>query len=102
MTECILSTVHISFSGTCTLKSAAFFKAPPSNPVTPITKIFFCFAAVTASINLGATAGNTKRIAFRNPNGLLDLVATGSVSGDLLQWDGSNFVMSNMIDGGAF
>ena len=60
------------------------------------------FTAVTASINLGATAGNTKRIAFRNPNGLLDLVATGSVSGDLLQWDGNNFVMSNLIDGGAF
>ena len=59
------------------------------------------FTAVTASINLGATAGNTKRIAFRNPNGLLDLVATGSVSGDLLQWDGNNFVMSNLIDGGA-
>ena len=60
------------------------------------------FTAVTASINLGSTAGNTKRIAFRNTDGLLDLVATGSVSGDLLQWDGSNFVMSNMIDGGAF
>jgi hypothetical protein len=60
------------------------------------------FTAVTASVNLGATAGNTKRIAFRNPDGLLDLVATGSVSGDLLQWDGTNFVMSNLIDGGAF
>lgn len=60
------------------------------------------FTAVTASVNLGSSAGNTKRIAFRNTNGSLELVATASVSGDLLQWDGTNFVMSNLIDGGAF
>jgi hypothetical protein len=58
--------------------------------------------AVTASINLGSTAGSSKRVAFRNTNGNLDLVPTASVAGDLLQWDGSDFVMSNVIDGGSF
>ena len=58
--------------------------------------------AVTASVNLGTAAGNSKRIAFRNTNGNLDLVPTGSVSGDLLQWNGTDFIMSNTIDGGAF
>jgi hypothetical protein len=57
---------------------------------------------VTGSFNLGATAGNSKRIAFRNTNGNLDLVPTASVSGDVLQWNGSDFVMSNTIDGGSF
>jgi len=60
------------------------------------------FTAVTASVNLGSSAGNTKRIAFRNTNGNLDLVPTASVAGDLLQWNGSDFVMSNTIDGGSF
>jgi hypothetical protein len=60
------------------------------------------FNSVTASVNLGSTAGNTKRIAFRNTNGNLDLVPTASVAGDLLQWNGSDFVMSNTIDGGSF
>jgi hypothetical protein len=32
----------------------------------------------------------------------LDLVPTASVAGDLLQWDGNDFVMSNVIDGGSF
>ena len=58
--------------------------------------------AVTSSINLGSTAGSSKRIAFRNTNGNLDLVPTASVAGDLLQWDGTDFVMSNTIDGGSF
>jgi uncharacterized coiled-coil protein SlyX len=58
--------------------------------------------AVTASINLGTSAGSSKRIAFRNTNGNLDLVPTASVAGDLLQWNGSDFVMSNVIDGGSF
>jgi len=58
--------------------------------------------SVTSSINLGATAGNSKRIAFRNTNGNLDLVPTASVAGDLLQWNGTDFVMSNTIDGGSF
>jgi uncharacterized coiled-coil protein SlyX len=58
--------------------------------------------AVTASVNLGSSAGNSKRVAFRNTNGNLDLVPTASVAGDLLQWDGSDFVMSNVIDGGSF
>jgi uncharacterized coiled-coil protein SlyX/spore maturation protein SpmB len=58
--------------------------------------------SVTSSINLGTSAGSTKRIAFRNTNGNLDLVPTASVAGDLLQWNGSDFVMSNTIDGGSF
>jgi acyl-coenzyme A thioesterase PaaI-like protein len=58
--------------------------------------------AVTSSINLGTGAGSSKRIAFRNTNGNLDLVATGSINGDLLQWDGTDFIMSNIIDGGSF
>jgi len=58
--------------------------------------------AVTASINLGTSAGSSKRLAFRNTNGNLDLVPTASVAGDLLQWDGNDFVMSNVIDGGSF
>jgi hypothetical protein len=58
--------------------------------------------AVTSSFNLGSAAGSSKRVAFRNTNGNLDLVPTGSVSGDLLQWDGTDFVMSNVIDGGSF
>ena len=58
--------------------------------------------AVTASFNLGSAAGSSKRVAFRNTNGNLDLVPTASVSGDLLQWDGTNFVMSNIVDGGSF
>ena len=70
---------------------------------TAFTSSVALFApAVTASINLGTTAGSSKRIAFRNTNGNLDLVPTGSVSGDLLQWDGTDFVMSNVIDGGSF
>jgi hypothetical protein len=58
--------------------------------------------AVTASFNLGSAAGSSKRVAFRNTNGNLDLVPTASVAGDLLQWDGTDFVMSNVIDGGSF
>ena len=59
-------------------------------------------ANTTGSVNLGSAAGNSKRIAFRNTNGNLDLVPTASVAGDLLQWDGTDFVMSNTIDGGSF
>ena len=58
--------------------------------------------SVTSSINLGTSAGSSKRITFRNTNGNLDLVPTASIAGDLLQWDGSDFVMSNTIDGGSF
>lgn len=59
-------------------------------------------ANTTGSVNLGSAAGNSKRVAFRNTNGNLDLVPTASVAGDLLQWDGTDFVMSNTIDGGSF
>jgi hypothetical protein len=57
---------------------------------------------ITGSINLGSAAGSSKRVAFRNTNGNLDLVPTASVDGDLLQWNGTDFVMSNVIDGGSF
>ncbi len=66
------------------------------------SSVAFIAPAVTASINLGSTAGSSKRVAFRNTNGNLDLVPTASVAGDLLQWDGTDFVMSNVIDGGSF
>jgi hypothetical protein len=70
---------------------------------TAFTSSVALFApAVTASINLGTTAGSSKRVAFRNTNGNLDLVPTASVDGDLLQWNGTDFVMSNVIDGGSF
>ena len=59
-------------------------------------------SAVTASINLGQAAGGSKRVAFRNTNGSLDLVPAASTVGDIVQWDGSDFVMSNVIDGGSF
>jgi acyl-coenzyme A thioesterase PaaI-like protein len=58
--------------------------------------------AVTSSFNLGSAAGSSKRVAFRNTNGNLDLVPTASIAGDLLQWDGTDFVMSNIVDGGSF
>jgi hypothetical protein len=58
--------------------------------------------AVTSSFNLGTAAGNTKRLAFRNTTGNLDLVTAPSTNGDLLQWNGTDFVMSNTVDGGSF
>lgn len=58
-------------------------------------------SAVTASVNVPGY-GSSKRVAFRATTGTLDFVSAPTTSGDLLQWDGTNFVMSNTIDGGTF
>ena len=57
--------------------------------------------AVTASLNVPG-GSSTKRIAFRNTNDNIDFVAAPTTAGDLVQWNGSDFVMSNTIDGGSF
>jgi len=56
---------------------------------------------VTASVNVPGL-GASKRLAFRNTTGNLDFIAAPTTTGDIAQWDGSNFVMSNVIDGGSF
>ena len=58
-------------------------------------------SAFTGSFNL-PTGGASKRIAFRGTTGNLDVVTAPTTSGDLLQWDGTDFVMSNVIDGGTY
>ena len=58
-------------------------------------------SAFTGSFNLPA-GGSSKRIAFRTATGNLDVVTAPTTNGDVLQWDGSDFVMSNTIDGGSF
>ena len=58
-------------------------------------------ADVTGSLNVPGF-GTSKRAAFRNAAGNIDFVAAPTTAGDLLQWDGSDFVMSNTIDGGSF
>jgi hypothetical protein len=64
------------------------------------------FASVTSSFNIAAASvsGSTssKRMAFRDTNGSLALVAPASNVGDFVQWDGGSFVMSNIVDGGSF
>jgi len=63
-------------------------------------------SAVTSSFNIPSTAvsgsNTSKRMVFRDTTGKLELVATASVAGDFVQWDGGSFVMSNVIDGGSF
>jgi uncharacterized coiled-coil protein SlyX len=58
-------------------------------------------SAFTGSFNL-PTGGSSKRIAFRTAAGNLDLVTAPTTNGDVLQWNGTDFVMSNTIDGGSF
>ncbi len=58
-------------------------------------------SAFTGSFNL-PTGGSSKRIAFRGTTGNLDVVTAPTTNGDLLQWNGSDFVMSNVIDGGTY
>jgi hypothetical protein len=58
-------------------------------------------SAFTGSFNLPA-GGSSKRIAFRTATGNLDVVTAPTTNGDLLQWNGTDFVMSNTIDGGSF
>jgi hypothetical protein len=61
---------------------------------------------VTSSFNIAAASVSgsttTKRIAFRDTTGKLELVPSASVNGDFPQWDGGSFIMSNIIDGGSF
>ena len=58
-------------------------------------------SAVTASVNIPGF-GSSKRMAFRSTTGNLDFVAAPTIAGDIPQWDGTNFVMSNVIDGGTY
>lgn len=58
-------------------------------------------SAVTASVNVPGY-GSSKRMAFRDTTGNLNFIAAPTISGDIPQWDGSNFVMSNVIDGGTY
>jgi len=64
------------------------------------------FGGVTSSFNIPAASvsgsTNTKRLAFRDTTGKLELVPSASVAGDFPQWDGGSFIMSNIIDGGSF
>jgi hypothetical protein len=56
---------------------------------------------VTGSVNVPGF-GSSKRLAFRATNGNLDFITAPTTAGDIAQWDGSSFVMSNVIDGGTF
>jgi uncharacterized coiled-coil protein SlyX len=64
------------------------------------------FGEVTSSFNIAAASvsgsSTTKRIAFRDTTGKLELVPSASVDGDFVQWNGTDFIMSNIVDGGAF
>jgi hypothetical protein len=61
----------------------------------------FSGSAFTGSLNVPGGA-STKRIAFRGTTDNIEFVAAPTTAGDLVQWDGSGFVMSNLIDGGSF
>jgi hypothetical protein len=61
------------------------------------------FNAVTASNSVNIPGyGTSKRLAFRGTTGNIDFVAAPTNIGDIAQWDGTDFVMSNVIDGGSF
>ena len=64
------------------------------------------FAALTASLNIPSSSvsgsSTSKRMAFRDINGTIGLVAAPTNVGDFVQWDGGSFVMSNIVDGGSF
>lgn len=70
--------------------SASVFESPTGS-----------FAQLTLS---SGSIGTSKRLMFRNEANLnrVEYVPTASVSGDLLQWNGTDFIMSNTIDGGSF
>jgi hypothetical protein len=61
----------------------------------------FSASAFTGSFNI-PTGGSSKRLVFRETTGNLDLVTAPTTDGDLLQWNGTAFTMSNVIDGGSF
>jgi hypothetical protein len=79
--------------------SATFTYASTPNAWT--ANIPISASAFTGSFNL-PTGGSSKRIAFRNTTGNLDVVTAPTTDGDVLQWNGTDFVMSNTIDGGSF
>ena len=79
--------------------SASFTYAATPNAWT--TNIPISSSAVTASLNVPGF-GSSKRIAFRETTGNLDFVTAPVTSGDLLQWNGTAFTMSNVIDGGQY
>ena len=58
--------------------------------------------SVTASLNVPSGGGNSKRLAFRGTTDTIEFVSAPTTTGDIAQWDGTNFVMSNVIDGGSF
>lgn len=58
-------------------------------------------SAFTGSVNVPGGSGS-KRIAFRGTTDNIEFVAAPTTNGDLVQWNGSDFVMSNVIDGGSF
>jgi hypothetical protein len=72
-----------------------------STPNAWTTNIPISSSAVTASVNVPGF-GSSKRMAFRSTTGNLDFVAAPTTTGDIPQWDGTNFVMSNVIDGGTY
>jgi hypothetical protein len=59
-------------------------------------------SAFTGSLNVPSGGGNSKRLAFRGTTDNIEFIAAPTTTGDFAQWDGSNFVMSNTIDGGTF
>jgi hypothetical protein len=59
------------------------------------------FSSVTASLNVPG-GSSTKRLAFRGLTDNIEFIAAPTTAGDIAQWNGSDFVMSNVIDGGAF
>ena len=58
-------------------------------------------ANVSGSFNL-PTGGASKRLTFRNAVGNIDLITAPTTVGDIAQWNGTDFVMSNVIDGGTY
>ena len=59
------------------------------------------FSSVTASLSVPG-GSSTKRIAFRGLTDNIEFIAAPTTAGDIAQWNGTDFVMSNTIDGGSF
>ena len=59
------------------------------------------FSSVTASLNVPG-GSSTKRLAFRGLTDNIEFITAPTTAGDIAQWDGTDFVMSNTIDGGSF
>ena len=59
------------------------------------------FSSVTASLNVPG-GSSTKRLAFRGLTDNIEFIAAPTTAGDIAQWNGTDFVMSNTIDGGSF